>query len=75
MSNKKQNIQSVLIVFFIFVASFHVFHQKGLAEKKAYIVEKDIVYGKVGDVDLMLDLARPEKGRKLPALIFIFGVA
>jgi acetyl esterase/lipase len=49
------------------------FHQISIADNVAYIVEKDIVYGKVDGVELKLDLARPEKGRRLPALIFIFG--
>ena len=74
MNNKKQIICSVLLVFFILIAFFHTSHQTGLAEKKAYIVEEDIIYGKVDGVELKLNLARPAKGRRqLPALVFIFG--
>ena len=73
MNKMKQIIRSVLLVFFILVVSFHASHQASLAEEKDVIRENDIVYGKGGDVDLTLDLARPEKGRRLPALIFIFG--
>ena len=73
MSSKKQMIQSVLLVFIILLVFVQSSYQTGIADKKAYIVEKDIVYGRVDGVELKLDLARPEKGRKLPALIFIFG--
>ena len=44
------------------------------AEEKAYIVERGIIYGKGGDVELKLDLARPGRGEgPFPALVFIFG--
>jgi acetyl esterase/lipase len=37
-------------------------------------VEKDIVYGKGGDVDLKLDLARPKEGNgPFPAIVFVHG--
>ena len=39
-----------------------------------YILEKDIVYGIGGDVELLLDLARPETRKgPFPALIFLYG--
>lgn len=41
---------------------------------EGYILEKDIVYGTGGDVELLLDLARPDTGKEpFPALIFLFG--
>lgn len=44
------------------------------AEEKAYILERGIIYGKGGDVELKLDLARPGRGEgPFPALVFIFG--
>ncbi len=37
-------------------------------------VEKDVTYGRAGDVDLKLDLARPAKGEgPFPAIVFIHG--
>jgi acetyl esterase/lipase len=40
----------------------------------AYIEEKDLVYGKGGDVELKLNLARPTSDTgSFPALIFLFG--
>ena len=37
-------------------------------------VENSIIFGRGGDVDLMLDLARPNQGNgPFPALIYIFG--
>ncbi len=74
MSKKKQNIKSILLVFIILVISFHTSYQKSLAEEKDVIIETDIIYGKVGDVDLMLDIARPAKTKgRLPTLVFIHG--
>jgi len=47
---------------------------KGSNEEKEYILETEIVYGKGGDVELYLDLARPDSGKgPFPALIFLFG--
>src|SRR5688572_6368771 len=38
------------------------------------VVERDITYGKGGDVELKLDLARPENGEgPIPAIVFIHG--
>jgi acetyl esterase/lipase len=38
------------------------------------VLEKNILYGKAGDVELKLDLARPAKGRgPFPAIVFIHG--
>jgi acetyl esterase/lipase len=73
MSNKKNKIQVVLLILFISAIFVQSSHNIGLAEEKAFVVEKNIVYGKVEGVELKLDLARPEKGRRLPALIFIFA--
>jgi acetyl esterase/lipase len=74
MSDTKQIIKIVLLVCIIFVASFQVSLQIGFADENDVIKESDIVYGKGGDVDLKLDLARPAKAKgRLPALIFIHG--
>jgi acetyl esterase/lipase len=41
---------------------------------EGYVLEEDIVYGTGGDVELLLDLARPDAGKgSSPALIFLFG--
>jgi acetyl esterase/lipase len=38
------------------------------------IIEHGVIFGRAGDVDLKLDIARPSKGRKaFPALVYIFG--
>lgn len=43
-------------------------------ERPGYIVEEDLTYGKVSDVELKLNLARPARGRgPFPGLIFLFG--
>jgi acetyl esterase/lipase len=74
MKNTKQIIQLVLLFLFIFVVFVQAFHQTSLAEENDVIYERDIIYGKGGDVDLMLDLARPAKAEgRLPILIFIHG--
>jgi len=74
MSNTKQIIRLFLLVFIILVVSIHASHQTGLAEENDVIMERDIIYGKGGDVDLMLDLARPKKAKgRLPTLIYIHG--
>ena len=39
-----------------------------------FVLEEDITFGKGDDVDLKLDLARPETGKgPFPALVYIFG--
>jgi len=73
MSNRKQIIP-LFLLFIIIIASVFTSYQTSIAEDKDVIVEIDIIYGRGDDVDLMLDLARPAKGRgRFPALIFIFG--
>ena len=37
------------------------------------VVEQDITYGKVGDTELKLDLARPQGDGPFPAIVFIHG--
>lgn len=70
--NRKQIIWSVLFGFFILAIISCAFFKTGLAEEKAYIWEPGITYGKGGDVELKLDLARPASGKgPFPALIFI----
>lgn len=44
--------------------------KRGNAEIK---VEKDITYSKVGNVELKLDMARPEGDGPFPAIVFIHG--
>ena len=45
----------------------------GAAEYPVVSVEEGIVYSKVGDKELQLDLARPEGEGPFPALVFIHG--
>ena len=43
-------------------------------DEKTYILEENITYGKGGDVELKLDLARPASGEgPFPTLVFIHG--
>ena len=40
--------------------------------EKAYILERDILYGTAGDVELLVNIARPSSGEgPFPALIFL----
>jgi acetyl esterase/lipase len=74
MINKKQKIQPVLLILFILAVFVQSSYQTSLAKKDPYVEEKDIVFGKGGDDELKLDLARPSKGRgPFPALVFIHG--
>ncbi len=48
--------------------------EAGTVEEQVFISERGITYGKGGDVELKLDLARPANGKgPFPALIFLFG--
>ena len=47
------------------------FVKRHLAPKP--VVEENVVYGKAGDTDLKLDLARPEGAGPFPAIVFIHG--
>jgi acetyl esterase/lipase len=61
-----------LFGFFILAIISCAFFKTGLAEEKAFIWEPGITYGKGGDVELKLDLARPSSGKgPFPALIFM----
>ncbi len=72
--NRKQIIWSVLFGFFILAIISCVFFKTGLAEEEAFIWEPNITYGKGGDAELKLDLARPASGKgPFPALIFMPG--
>jgi len=72
--NRKQIIWSVLFGFFILAIISCAFFKTGLAEEKAFIWEPSITYGKGGDAELKLDLARPASGKgPFPALIFMHG--
>lgn len=72
--NRKQIIWSVLFGFFILAIISCAFFKTALAEEEAYIWEPSITYGKGGDVELKLDLARPASGKgPFPALIFMPG--
>lgn len=72
MNIKKQIVRSVLLVFLTLLIFGHLAHQTALAQENDFIVEEDITYGKVGNVELKLNLTRPAKGRgPFPALVFI----
>jgi acetyl esterase/lipase len=71
---KKQIIQPLVLVFFMLLIGSFLSLKTGVAEEDAYILEEDLTFGKGGDVDLKLDLARPKRGKgPFPALVFIFG--
>ena len=72
--NKKQIVCSVLLGFFILSTVGCQSLKAHPVEEEAYILEKGIVYGKGGDAELKLELARPASGEgPFPALVFIFG--
>jgi dipeptidyl aminopeptidase/acylaminoacyl peptidase len=72
MNIKKQIVRSVLLVFLTLLIFGHLAHQTALAQENDFIVEEDITYCKVGDVELKLNLARPAKGMgPFPAFVFI----
>lgn len=75
MRKKKQTVTSILLVFFILsLFSLHSLNT-GQAEDEAIIIEKDIVFGMGGDVELKLDLAHPAKRKgRFPTLVFIHGL-
>jgi acetyl esterase/lipase len=74
MNKKKPVICSVLLIFSILVAFFSTMYQTGLSEEQGSIGAEDIVYGKGGDLNLELNLARPAIGKgPFPALIFMHG--
>ena len=45
----------------------------GIARCAEIVIEEDITYGKAGDTDLKLDLARPQGDGPFPAIVFIHG--
>lgn len=45
----------------------------GIARYAEIAVEEDITYGKAGDTELKLDLARPQGDGPFPAIVFIHG--
>lgn len=67
----------IAIVFCVTVTAVAVGQEKTKAEPKApegVSWEKDVVFGKGGETDLHLDLARPKEAAKsLPCVVFIHG--
>jgi acetyl esterase/lipase len=56
--------------------AFVLAQDKGPAVPPGVLYEPDIVFGKGGDVDLALDIARPEKlDKAAPCIVFIHGGA
>jgi len=45
----------------------------GIAQCAEVVVEENITYGRVGDTELKLDLARPDGDGPFPAIVFIHG--
>ncbi len=45
----------------------------GIARCAEIVIEEDITYGKAGDTELKLDLARPQGDGPFPAIVFIHG--
>ena len=45
----------------------------GIARCAEIVVEEDVTYGKAGETELKLDLARPEGDGPFPAIVFIHG--
>ena len=71
---KRMTVFAVLSAFFIFSLTSCQSMPKGLTEETEFIRESSIVYAKVGDVELELDLNRPASGKgPFPAVVFLFG--
>src|SRR3989304_4217663 len=77
MSLRRMNGDRALGILLITVsAAMCLYPANSQAQGKAYLVEEGIVFRRVGDVELQLDLARPIKGvGPFPAIVFIFGGA
>ena len=43
------------------------------ADNGQFVIEDNITYGKAGDTELKLDLARPQGDGPFPAIVFIHG--
>ncbi len=70
----KKTLRSVLLGFFMLSIIGCRSAKTGPIEEKAYIREDGITYGKGGEVELKVNLARPASGKgPFPALIFLFG--
>jgi acetyl esterase/lipase len=64
----------ILCLVVLFVPSLLLGQDKGPQVPAGVMYEPDIVFGKGGDVDLALDIARPEKlDKPTPCVVFIHG--
>ena len=67
-------ILGLLLILVLSTESYATQTTPELTKESAYVEEFGLVYGKGGDVDLELNLARPNNGNDpFPALIFLFG--
>jgi dipeptidyl aminopeptidase/acylaminoacyl peptidase len=72
MNTKKHIVQSVLLVLLTLLIFNHIAYQTALAQEDDFVVEKNLIYGKAGDVELKLNITRPARGvGPFPALVFI----
>ena len=60
-------IASLFVVFGVLVLSGNV------ALCADMVIEENVTYGKAGDTELKLDLARPQDNGPFPAIVFIHG--
>ena len=51
----------------------HLLRQPETSKAAPAIVEENVVYGRAGEEDLLLDLARPDGDGPFPAIVFIHG--
>lgn len=61
------------LVFLCSIAALFVLVYFAFAKQLAVHLEKNIVYGKGGDIDLQLDLATPKEGGPFPVVLCIHG--
>ncbi len=72
---KKPNMPLVLLVLSVLLSIGCQSIETGPVEEQAYIREDGINYGKGGDVELKLNLARPASGKgPFPALFSLLAV-
>jgi len=74
MSSKEKRKPRLALFVFCVLLVIAIASQLSNAGERAFVREDEITYGKIGDLELKLDLARPAGGEgPFPALVFIHG--
>lgn len=66
----RRQLPAALLMLFSLIA---LATSEGIAQSPEIIVEENITYGKAGNAELKLDLARPTGDGPFPAIVFIHG--